>query len=418
MSTAESKKYPPETFEAVVKKGVVALTGNEGPVKKIFIISYNIYAYLHRPDLRVAGGAELQIATLAKHLSARGYQVIFYTGDFEQAQEVELGGYLFIKGESNQAGKLQKFVRFASYLKKLKPDVILERGTSPFSFLAATLGKLLRVPYVFCAASDVNFAYKEMDPSFCGNRLKQRIFHWSLRFVTHFVVQKKKQAELLKENFGIDSNVTLIRNFPPELDWEKINRQRPVSPLYDAAWIANLIPYKQPELFIELARRFPARKFLLIGGSSDKDYHQQLLQRIGTVPNLTAVGYVPHKDVIDWMQQCRIIVNTTNVASGYEEGFSNVQLMGWICGKPTLTLISDPDRLITTNKMGFCSGSFEQLCADFKTLAENTQLYAEMSQNAIRYVNDNHATQQVLEGYLQLFHRSSKQTGRRLVSAE
>lgn len=377
----------------------------EFSMKKIVIISYNIYPYLYRPELKISGGAELQIAILAKLLSEKGFQIFFFTGDFGQSEVVEIDGYTFIRLVEIQSGPLKKIKNFIKYIGRIKPFIVLERGTSPFSFLAAILSRLLGNQYVFCAASDVNFAKKENDPAFSGNRIKQRLYQWSLPLVAHFIVQKNSQAVLLKKNFDIEKNVTLIRNFPPEIDSIKIDAGKTAIE-YEAVWLANLIPYKQPELFIELARRNPSCRFLLIGASQDEQYNEKIMKKVADVKNLTATGYVRHSEVVNWLRKCKIVVNTTNVSSGYEEGFSNVQIMGWICGKPSLTLISDPDSLIVQNQMGFCSGNFEQLCVDFKKLAENNELYARMSKNARNYAIQNHDMEKILQQYLKVFGNS------------
>jgi len=372
-------------------------------MKKVLLINYNIYAYLHCPELKISGGAELQISILAKLLSNNGYHVFFYTGDFGQENIIQKDNYTFIKGEKNGVGKMKKFMLFAKHVLHIKPDILLERGTSPFTFLAAIIGKMFKIPFIFCAASDVNFAKRDMDPSFRGNRVKQFLYQGCLPLIKHFVVQKSSQAKLLKKNFGIDKNVSLIRNFPPEIDYLENDSDKQMTEKYDAVWIANLIPYKQPEYFIKLARLNPEFRFLLIGASSNKDYQEKIMADANSVKNLTTVGYVKHSEIIHWVRKSKIIVNTTKVASTYEEGFSNVQIMGWAVGKPSLTLISDPDGLIVSNNMGFCSRSFDQLNIDFKKLAMNNELYTQMSENALHYINQDHNSDQLFHQYMDIF---------------
>lgn len=378
-------------------------------MQKIAIISYNMYPYLFRPDMKISGGAELQLATLAKLLSEKGFKVVFLTGDFGQNNVVEKNGYIFYKLEVNGTGKRKKVLGFLKLIRNVRPDFLLERGTSSFTFPGVLFSRLLDIPYIFCGASDINFARNEIDPFFKGSKAKQFLYQWALRRVSHFVVQKNSQADLLKKNFRIETNVSLIRNFPPPINlfYQKENltdRQYE----YDAVWVANLIPYKQPELFIELARHNPKYKFLLIGASPDKEYDTAIKASAKTAGNLVTIGYIPPAEVIQWMRKCRIVVNTTRIASGYEEGFSNVQLMGWMCGLPSLALISDPDKLIELNQMGFCSGNFNQLCVDFRKLAENNELYNEMSQNAARYAMQNHNAEQLGQKYLEVFNLVKK----------
>lgn len=371
-------------------------------MEKIVILSYNIYPYLHMPELKISGGAEQQLATLAKLLGENGCEVIFLTGDFGQPDFVKRENVSFFKFEKKSDGRIRKSIRFIQLLRQIQPDYVLERGSSMFTFLAAASCKLLRIPFVFCGASDINFAKNAIDPFFNKSKVKQRLYQWSLHHVTHFVVQKRKQAMLLKQNFGIRDNVSMIRNFPPDVVTDGAHEEK----LYDAVWVANFIPYKQPELFIELARRHPQQKFLLIGSSGDKSYNDKIRLAAQSISNLKAVGYVAPDEVIHLIRKSKIIVNTTFVASGYEEGFSNVMLMGWICGLPTLTLISDPDDLIVSNKIGFRCGNFENLSSNFELLIHDSDLYSQMSRNALAYVNQNHNKENILQQYLRIIGRA------------
>jgi|GEM_PF-3947616 len=376
-------------------------------MQKIVIISYNMFAYLHRPELKVAGGAELQISTLARLLKERGCEITFFTGDFGQNEVEEIEGFTFIKVAALTSGPVKKTIDFLKYIRRIKPDAILERGSSPFTFLAAIAGRFMKVPFIFCGASDVNFARDEMDPTFNGSRIKQRIYQWSLRFVKHFVVQKSRQARLLEENFGIKGNVSLVRNFPPPLNLtgKDIGSGQEE---FDAVWVANLIPYKQPELFIELARRNPTARFLLIGGSSNQEYHDKIMADAAAAGNIVSLGFVPPNEVLQWMRKAKIIVNTTMVSNGFEEGFSNVQIMGWMCGLSSLTLISDPDNLIVSNDMGFRSGTLEQMDRDFKKLKNDPALQVRMGQNAMSYVRNNHDECQLLGEYVAILNKYKK----------
>jgi len=368
-------------------------------MKKIVILSHNIYPYMHRPELKISGGAEQQLSTLAILLAEYGYDVSFFTGDFGQADVEKKDGFTFFKFERGGMGKFEKMIGFIRLLRKIKPDYLLERGTSVFTFPAVFSCRLLKIPFIFCGASDINFARNEIDPFFNGSKTKQRLYQWALRHVTHFVVQKKQQAGLLKKNFGITDNVSLIRNFPPEIGIDDVTTEK----VFDAIWVANWIPYKQPELFIELARYNPFHNFLLVGSTSDREYASKIKNLVASVPNVSAIGYVPPSEVHQWIKKSRIVVNTTRIASGFEEGFSNVILMGWKYGLPTLTLLSDPDNLIVSDKMGFRSGAFEQLCADFNTLISDADLYSEMSRNAMDYVIRNHDRKKIFLQYLKIF---------------
>src|SRR5574337_638642 len=150
-------------------------------MKKIAILSHNIYPYLHMPELKISGGAEQQLATLATLLRECGYEVVFLTGDFGQANIEKKNGISFFKFERRDMGRAKKIIGFIKLLRKIKPDYLLERGTSVFTFPAVSSCRFLKIPFVFCGASDINFARNEIDPFFGGSKTRQRLYRWALR---------------------------------------------------------------------------------------------------------------------------------------------------------------------------------------------------------------------------------------------
>jgi hypothetical protein len=71
---------------------------------------------------------------------------------------------------------------------------------------------------------------------------------------------------------------------------------------------------------------------------------------------------------------------------------------------PVVSLNIDPDETISKRKLGFHSGTFEQLVKDIKTLLGDEQLLCRMSQNSRSYTEKNHDIKEVVKKLL-LFDR-------------
>ena len=77
-----------------------------------------------------------------------------------------------------------------------------------------------------------------------------------------------------------------------------------------ALFIGTSASIKNPVAFIDLARRFPKRTFVMIG----RRLSRELLETKYAIPlprNLRVMGPMPHKDVLDAIAACRVFVTTS-----------------------------------------------------------------------------------------------------------
>lgn len=57
-------------------------------------------------------------------------------------------------------------------------------------------------------------------------------------------------------------------------------------------FVGRLDRRKRPELFLDMAKRFPEVRFIAVGASNDREWDRQLHERYGGVPNLDMRGFV------------------------------------------------------------------------------------------------------------------------------
>jgi glycosyltransferase involved in cell wall biosynthesis len=82
------------------------------------------------------------------------------------------------------------------------------------------------------------------------------------------------------------------------------------SPL--VVFVGRLVPRKRPELVIDLARRFPAVRFVVIGGGSGSNYAGALRRQAAALANLTFTDFIDQaadSRLFDYLSAAWILVN-------------------------------------------------------------------------------------------------------------
>jgi glycosyltransferase involved in cell wall biosynthesis len=362
-------------------------------MKRIAIYSYNIRTLFSDHPEQATGGAEFQLRTLGTLLREKGYIVLFLVGDVQENDIETIDGFEFIKCFSKRNNSsFSKIVFLINALKIAHVDVLLERGSSTATFWLSLFARISHMKYIFCSASDINFAKDELDPAF-RTRIQQRLFHYGLRRASNIVAQKDTQNNLLQKNFH--RSATVIRNFSaiPHSDTTLLKE-------WDVIWVNNIIPYKQPETVIRLAEKLPSLKILMIGGSRNASYYEEIKTKTSEYSNITFMGFVPQNEVDWYIARSKIMLNTTIVKGKYEEGFANSFLQAWQLGLPAVSLLSNPDNVLEKYSIGLCSLTEEKMADDIKRLLDNDVLYDRMSTFAKAYVKQHHNTNSILQQYL------------------
>jgi glycosyltransferase involved in cell wall biosynthesis len=164
-------------------------------------------------------------------------------------------------------------------------------------------------------------------------------------------------------------------------------------------WAGGVRRIKRPDLFIELARRLPDRKFILIGGglSTEGDFAAGIETEARGVPNLTMTGWKPNSDVIRMVGDASLVVNTSEV-----EGFPNVYLEAWNHGVPVVSF-SDVDGLIREKEIGaICTGIDDMETTIRGLLADGPRLHG-MRERARRLATERYSPEALGPKYVAFF---------------
>lgn len=160
-------------------------------------------------------------------------------------------------------------------------------------------------------------------------------------------------------------------------DTEPFNWPRPY-----CLWVANIKGRKQPEKYIELARRLANTgiDFLMVGQPQDKSYAPLLKS---APPNLHYLGGKRITEVNGMLKKSLFLAHTC-----HPEGFGNIFIQAWSQGKTVVSLAFDPDGLLVKKGLGFfAGGNMETFTKHAKRLLDDVELSQTMGQTARSYAS-------------------------------
>lgn len=328
----------------------------------------------HHPQ-DIVGGSEIQSDLLARHLHALGHQVVYFAVHGGQLRYN--APYIVESGELGQGGLRRALVRYT-------PDVVYWRFNRRKFLPAVLVCKRLKVKVVFAVSSGSDL----LKWSYRGNfrqlsffrklthlypvlrhLLVMRLHYWGYHFVDGVIAQLERQIGYLPVRREVVIPNSVDATSTP-FQWEK--------PFI--IWAGSFKSVKNPDLYIELARHFQLSgvDFLMLG--QPKAPYDRLLDGPACPPNLHCLGLRPYPEVNGIIRQALFLVQTSDI-----EGFPNVFIQAWMQAKPTIGLYYDPDGLVQKHRLGFISGSMEQLVQNTATLIEDTSLREQIGQRARQY---------------------------------
>ena len=338
------------------------------------------------------GGAEVQQTILASALAGIGYPISFIVPDCGQAAKVVTReGIALIKTRKPRGIRGLHFpdeiARLYGAMKLADADIYYQRTGCALTGIAGLVCSLLRKPFVFSIASNMDLdgiSSRELKPHY------RLLYHRALRGADAIVAQTDDQVVLLKKLWDRDSS--LIRSTFSRPVGEPIGQEY-------VLWVGNFREVKRPEMFLELASRIPERKFVMVGGprTGEEPLFKEIKSRAQAIPNLEVTGAVPYSEVGSYFSKAIILVNTSSA-----EGFPNTYVQAWCRGVPVVGIF-DADSLISRYGLGRRCGTLDELMAAVREFVENEALCREASERCLAYVEEHHSPDAVAAEYDRLF---------------
>jgi glycosyltransferase involved in cell wall biosynthesis len=369
---------------------------------KICFIALGAYPLLKGKEIKRIVGPDVHQVLLARGLMNQGFEVSIITyGEKEFYSTEYLEGIEVIK-IWNYTYRLRvldlmiKIFALLNALIKSKAHVYFQAGSVPG--IVSLFCKFTKKKLVYEIASDAQVnrnVIKTKNREFSRSSLSlNSLGNWlDIKIADKVIVQTTSQKKDLMKNFKRDGK--LIKMSFPISESEISEKEIPPFIL----WVGSMAEVKQPQLFLELARRVPEFKFQMIGGpSGDKKLYEMIKDNSKQISNLAFLGVVPFSEINEYFSKASILINTSMF-----EGFPNTFLQAWMHNTPVISLNADPDEIICEKKLGFHSRSFEQLVESLRNLCQNKQLLLEMGSNGRKYVEEEHDLKLNIYRYIEIF---------------
>ncbi|MEK6974157.1 MAG: glycosyltransferase family 4 protein [Nanoarchaeota archaeon] len=348
-------------------------------------------------------GADIQLYQLAKEISKnKNFEISFLVGNFNQRSIEKYDGIKVYRYNGNTSNKfflmhhLQGYGLFKT-LKKIDADIYIQRSASTLTGQISSFCKMFNKKFIFMVAhkKDCDISYSKIEKLFGHYLYPIGIYRYlfGVKNADLIITQNQEQYELLKKKLGRTSK--LIKS-AYKIEKNSVLKKNHI------LWVARGIKWKQPEIFIGLAKNFPKEKFVMIcpGNTS---YKESIKEIAINAKNLKFIDEVPFNNIDEYFKKAKLFVSTS-----VHEGFPNTFVQAAKNGTPIISLNINPDNILDGHKIGFHSKNFENLKKDISCLLNDKKLYKKISSNALLYAKENHDITVIKKQYESLLESLSK----------
>lgn len=346
------------------------------------------------------GGEEVQQTLLARALAARGYRVSMVVGDYGQPDGQQWHGITTYKTYTPEAG--------VPGLRFLHPrwtslHAAMQRADADVYYVSPAgvqLGQVVMFAQrhgkrvIFRSAHDANCSPKTLMIKLWRDR---RLYEYGLLRADAVLAQTEPQQRMLRENYGLATEVAVMMVDPPGREIPFAERD------VDVLWVNNLRRFKRADRFVDLASLLPGRRLHMVGGAVPgfADVHQALTRDLQRVPQVKWHGAVPYHDVNDLYERARVFVNTSDT-----EGFPNSYLQAWIRGAPVVAFF-DPGGVIAREGLGVVPTSTEEMAAAVNRYLNDESAWQAASLRCRSFMASHYDVDTILAPYISAIHGSA-----------
>jgi glycosyltransferase involved in cell wall biosynthesis len=298
----------------------------------------------------VMGGAQYQAKLLVEHMLASGGYEVYYLARKVRSDYRPDGYEVRQIGTSSGSRLVLDSVRLLSALREIRPHTIYHQVGCAYTGVAAWYCRHNDCRLVWHIASDMDllpWSGRWLERASFGY-IDKRLLEYGIRHADRIVAQTEVQAKRLNQVYGRTPD-RIVRNFHPA-PRELIDKQsRPI----EIVWLANLKRVKQPELFVQLARRLEplGARFVMIGDlQASEGWQRSVLAAIAAAGNIDYVGKLSQDQVNARLARAHVLVNTS-----VYEGFSNTFIQAWMREVPVVSLNVNPDGVFDDGRLGLCA---------------------------------------------------------------
>ncbi len=333
-----------------------------------------------------SGGAELQASYLCDQgVKKFDMHYLFISNGVSYQKPEKLSTHAIHGNRFNKRFNNLKYLylfKIWGALKSIQPEFIYQRCGSALTGMAASYARMNNCQLIFHIAHD-----QDVEVPSKSILLKKPwlipeyiLTQYGIKNATKIIAQTQFQAKELQRIYN--RKAVIIANGHPVPD-DCVKTTDPIT----IVWIANWKPFKQPEIFVNLAEKIGKRdnvRFVMLGRTSG---YNKLVEKAEN-NNIHVKGEVSNEEVNNFLSQAHILISTSQ-----QEGFSNTFIQAWMRRVPVISLQVNPDNIFHNQQVGFYSGNFSQLVQDTVKLIENHELRTSMGQAAREYAIKHHSLQ-------------------------
>lgn len=356
-------------------------------MKILFLSSFAHLVLADRTD-RVSGGAELQVALLARELASRGIETVVVGGDVGQPDGEIFHGVRTRNGGRFQTGGgrdlFHALPRVCRILGEEQPTHVYVLGWTTWLWILLKLRTRFgyRLGFICGLDTEVNGEFRRANPV-RGAFFEMGVAGSDLRFA-----MSEHQAACFAANgqsCGLYRNLILPRA-----------TARTAEKSVDLLWVARCQPIKRPMLFLDLAERLPELRCEMICPREDVGLWEQVSKRAAAIPNLTFREKVPYHEIQAHYDAAKIFVNTSTY-----EGWPNSFIQSGLGRTALASLEVNPDALFTKYPLGvFADGDFDRLVSETRGLLESAVALDAAQHACEEFVHDLHDNAKNVDAFL------------------
>ena len=361
---------------------------------RICIVSHAAWGAITGGASGHAGGVENQTAATARWLAANGFTVSLLVWNEGQDPDVTVDGVRVLsicRRDEGLPGVRFVHPRWTGLRRALAAaDADLyyhncgEYVTGQVALWCRARGR----KFVFSVASD-----PDCDPRLPAmHSLRERtLYKYGLRHADQIIVQTRRQRQMLKDGFGLESSVLPMPCIAPAP--AALPARASVPPRF--IWVGRVSPEKQPERLIDIASALPEYRFELAGPAPDA-WAKNVVDRAASA-GINVLGRVARQDMGPVYEGATALLCTSAF-----EGFPNTFLEAWSYGVPVISSV-DPDSLIAERRLGSTARTTDEFVAAIRRLAEDPAERAASGRRCREYYLACHEPETALARFADMF---------------
>ena len=371
-------------------------------MKKVCFVIPKAY-YLFNPNANGAkdkvGGAQKQAYLLSTSLAQdKNFNVHFLVADFGQEKLEKIKNVTIWKSFNFSDILFKRVLNLLSILKKINAEYFIFRSADIGVALAVFYVKnILRKKAIYMIASDIETSKTEQrkHSSLATVNAMQYVYNKS----DMVIAQTKKQLLNLQKN----------RNRLPDAIIKNIylsipNNNTNINKKNTILWVGRITKNKKPELFIELAKKYPNENFIMIAPIvlEHKSYGNNIQTEVKKIRNITLFNYIKPNEINKFYKEAKIYVLSSEF-----EGFSNTMAEAMINDCSILSYNVNPDNILENYKCGLCANNdLDLFFSQFDTLLNNFELRKTFGQNGRNYIKKEHDKNKIINTFKSLFDKT------------